>query len=188
MTNRFFTKTKIPLPNIDYRNMWNNDPDDPSDTLPRWKTYPNKPGLWDEHTTRLLESIGLTPILVRIFRWAPNKSFPWHIDGSIDEITQFAINWVVEGDGIIEWTSKLILPPPSEKFSHLAFGTLPSVSGDSYLTECANKGDGCLINTTIPHRVVNNNNIHRITISIQFGNKLTYEQAAAKLILAGLSL
>ena len=45
----------------------------------------------------------------------------------------------------------------------------------------------CIVNTAIPHRVLNMNKIHRITISIEFGKKLNYEQAVERLINVGLA-
>ena len=186
--NKFYTLTNIPKPSIDYKLIWPNDPTDMTDTHPRWKTYPNHSDIWDSDTTKLLSKCGITPTLIRLFRWAPNKTFNWHIDGSSIDITQFAINWILDGEGSIEWSPNLILPQLEDKFKNLAFGALPSKHGDSYLSECSTDGHGCLVNTTIPHRVVNKNNIHRVTVSILFNNNLTYDQAATKLISAGLAL
>ena len=188
MVNKFYTKTIIPVPTIDYKLIWPNAATDLADTIPRWKTYPNYPDIWDTDTTKLLASVGITPTLIRIFRWAPNKTFNWHVDGSFNNITQFAINWILDGAGTIEWSPNLILPQLEDKFKNLAFGALPSKEGDSHLAECSTDGNGCLVNTTIPHRVVNKHDIHRVTVSILFNNNLTYDYAAAKLLDAGLTL
>jgi hypothetical protein len=184
--NKFYTQTNIPIPKVDYKLIWPNEPTDATDGPIRYKTYPNQTMLWDEHTTELLLSCGLVPSMIRIFRWLPNRTFNWHIDGSLTEVSNFAINWVLDGTGEIEWSSRIILPKPNSNNKHPTFGSLPSRDGDYELVDCRFSGHGCLVNTTIPHRVVNKNSIHRITVSIHFGNSLTYEQVAEKLIAAGL--
>jgi hypothetical protein len=178
--NRFYTQTLIPRPNVDYRSIWPNSPTDTSDTIPRWKTYPVKTGLWENEVIKKLESCNLTPKLVRVFRWLPNTLFPWHIDGNIEEQTEFAINWVCEGQGIIQWDSKIELELPPTEHSQLASRNKMGSLTDPF--EEAVFGNGCIVNTTIPHRVVNMEALHRITVSIQFGNKLTYADAVNRLL------
>jgi len=178
--NRFYTQTLIPTPNVDYRSIWPNSPTDTSDTIPRWKTYPVKTGLWEKEVIKKLESCDLTPKLVRVFRWLPNTLFPWHIDGNIKERTEFAINWVCEGQGIIQWDSKIELELPRPEHSQLASRNKMGSLTDPF--EEAAFGNGCIVNTTIPHRVVNMEALHRITVSIQFGNRLTYADAVNRLL------
>jgi hypothetical protein len=184
--NKFYTQLTLPAPIIDYKSIWPNDALDTEDSIPRWKAYPlniAKQNFWTEEIRNTLISQGMNPTLVRIFRWRPNNTFPWHIDGTINEITKFAINWVLEGAGAIHWDSKLILPVPAEQYQHITYSRLPSKFDDEY--EVSTLGHGCLVNTTIPHKVVNDNNIHRITISIQFENHINYEQAFEKLLAIG---
>jgi hypothetical protein len=200
--NKFYTQLTLSAPLIDYKSIWPNDPTDPTDTIPRWQPYPiliAKNTFWTEEIRSQLTSQDLIPQLVRIFRWKPKSAFHWHVDGSYwpnepqkNTTTTFAINWVIEGTGMIYWNSKLDLPKTipykttnkfGDPFHHLARGTIHSKPDDEYETSCL--GNGCLVNTTIPHKVVNDNSIHRITISIQFGNHLSYEKAYEKLLAVG---
>lgn len=182
--NKFYTQTLIPLPDVDYKSIWPNDPTDSSDMIPRWQTYTSEKPLWNNTIDEMLALCDLKPKLIRIFRWAPKTIFPWHVDGTTEIITEFAINWVYEGSGIIQWNSKLELPKPEANHSHLAFGSKQGGLTDVF--ESKELGHGCIVNTTIPHRVVNVEPIHRITVSIQFGNDLTYAQAVEKLTACGL--
>lgn len=184
--NNCYTQTTIPMPNIDYKLIWPNEATDTTVGTTIYKIYPNQLGLWDEQTTKLLLSCGLTPTMIRIFRWLPNSNSKWHIDGTITAVSNFAINWILDGAGEIEWGATIVLPKPNDNDKHSAFGVLPCRRGDDTLVDCRFSGHGCLVNTTIPHRVVNKNDIHRIAVSIHFGNMLTYGQVAEKLTAAGL--
>jgi len=181
--NNFFRRTTIPMPNIDYKPIWKRGPYDTKDSIPRWIRYPKDRRIWNDEVYDKLASIGIAPTLVRIFRWKPNSSFPWHIDGTVNEVTEFAINWVLEGEGIIQWDTSLVLPKPEEENYHLAYGAFEGTKEDKF--DMQELGHGCLVNTTIPHRVLNLNNIHRITVSIQFGNQFKYNEVAEKLISCG---
>jgi hypothetical protein len=178
-TDRFYKQTTIPAPSVDYKTIWNVDPKDPADTNPRWLTYPKDSKIWNDDILNRLKTVGLKPRLIRVFRWKPNSVFPWHIDGSVNEITEFAINWVYEGSGIIQWNSSLELPKPAEKNYHLAYGSFNGKAEDKFEAEAL--GHGCVVNTTIPHRVLNLSDVHRITVSIQFGNEFTYSETVEKL-------
>jgi len=184
--NQFYTQTTLPAPNINYKKIWPNSPTDITDNIPRWRAYPligAKNLFWTKEIRESLSAENIFPTVVRIFRWRPNGSFPWHIDGTNSETTMFAINWVLEGTGLIQWNSKLILPKPDKNYKHLAAGTKDSTLHDTY--EESAFGHGCLVNTTIPHRVVNNSDVHRITLSIQFGNHFTYKEVREKLSALG---
>jgi hypothetical protein len=183
--NKFYTQTLIPLPDVDYKSIWPNDPTDSSDMIPRWQTYTSEKPLWNNTIDEMLALCDLKPKLIRIFRWAPKTVFPWHTDGTSDLVTPFAINWLCEGVGAIQWDSKIELPKPEANHSHLAFGTTMGEIADHF--EEITLGHGCIVNTAIPHRVLNMNKIHRITISIEFGKKLNYEQAVERLINVGLA-
>jgi hypothetical protein len=178
-TDKFYKQTTIPAPVVDYKTVWNIDSRDPRDTNPRWLTYPKDSKIWDDTTLNKLLSVGLTPRLIRVFRWKPKSVFPWHVDGSVAEITEFAINWVYEGSGIIQWNSSLELPKPDKKNYHLAYGSFDGNKDDKF--EVESLGHGCIVNTTVPHRVLNLSEIHRITVSIQFGNEFTYSEAVERL-------
>ena len=189
--NKFYTQTLIPAPNIDFKSMWTNAADDTTDTRPRWKRYTAEFPLWDTTITSKLEECGLVPTCIRLFRWIPNTVFPWHVDGDFSkgEVTEFAINWVYEGSGIIQWNSELVLPPPGpingpNSSLPVVFGSKQGLISDSF--EAEELGHGCIVNTVIPHRLVNMTPMHRITGSILFGNTLTYSQAVDQLVKHGL--
>lgn len=185
--NKFYTKTLIPTPNINWKDLWPNDPADTTDTSPRWKrAVCNTIDLWDQDTYELLKSCQLTPTLIRVFRWRPKQFFDWHIDGdnTAKIKSEFAINWVVEGKGVIQWNSPLKMPEPNKEIAHRVIGTLTGTLADKF--EDQTIGHGCIVNTTIPHRVINVESIHRLTISIHFGNQLTYEKAVNRLTDCGL--
>jgi hypothetical protein len=156
--NKFYTQTLIPMPKgIDYRSIWTEDPyvnTDPSRNDGKtWVLHdtPTEP-LWDNNILKIMSIFG--PPIIRVFRWNPYSVGLWHIDYNPEKdfTHQFAINWVLEGWGSIQWNSKerLIDLIPESTFENSVLG------------------HGCLVYTTIPHRVVNTEPIHRITISIQF--------------------
>jgi hypothetical protein len=173
--------------------LWDNDPLDKTNSILKWKPYSNQNPIWDDLITDLLSKNGFTDTIIRVFRWPPNKDFVWHIDGRTDgnpilfeqsHIDQFAINWVLEGSGLIQWNSNLNLFRPTHKKGVYAFQHIQGHKDDYY--EEQTNGHACLINTSIPHRVVNYSDTHRITVSILFNNGLTFDQAAEKLKSCGL--
>jgi hypothetical protein len=178
--NKFYTQTLIPIPNIDYKSVWANSPTDTTDTIPRWKPYTDTTNLWGDNIIKLLDSVGMVPRLIRVFRWIPNTVFPWHVDGTVETVTEFAINWVIEGTGIIQWNSNVKLSKPETHWSHLAYGSLQGTLSDD--VEETSFGHGCIVNTTIPHRVINMELLHRLTVSIQFNKELSYTDAVNNLI------
>jgi hypothetical protein len=176
----FCKQTTIPVPNIDYKRVWNIDSTNSADTIPRWLTYTNTSAIWNDNTKERLVDVGMTPGLIRIFRWKPNGVFPWHIDGTTTIPTNFSINWVLEGEGIIQWNSKLEFPRPITALGS-ANAYASKIGGKDDKFEFQAKGHGCIVNTIIPHRILNNSNTHRITVSILFGNKFSYSEAVEKL-------
>jgi hypothetical protein len=178
LVEQFYRQTTLPAPDVDYKTVWNVDAKDPADTTPRWLTYPADSKIWDDHISNKLLSVSLKPVLIRIFRWKPNSIFPWHIDGSVNEIAKCAINWVYEGSGLIQWNSNLELSKP-DKTSYHAYGSYDGHINDKF--EAAALGHGCIVNTAIPHRVLNLSDVHRITVSILFDNELTYSEIVEKL-------
>ena len=183
LIDNYCKQTSIPVPNIDYKRVWNIDPTSPADTIPRWLTYPNNTKIWDDDTTNKLLGVGLKPRVIRVFRWRPNSVFPWHVDGNVDQVTRFAINWVLEGNGIIQWHSKLELPKPMPKHKHLAYGSLVGKIEDKF--EFQALGHACVVNTVIPHRILNTSDVHRITVSILFGDDYSYNETVEKLKFSG---
>jgi hypothetical protein len=172
----YFQKTLIPTPNIDYKEIWKNAPEDLSDTLPRYKSYPiDHKEIWNTEISKQLISAGLAPSSARVFRWAPNLDSGWHIDGSPNRVTQFAINWIMHGSGVIQWNSKLDLSNTPKVST--AKGWTPSNKFHTYEEQI--DGHGCIVNTAVPHRVVNNSNEHRITVSVVFekNSEITYNDA-----------
>lgn len=167
--NYFFAKTKIPTPNINWRDIWDVDPADKLNTTPRYRVYPLNKDIWSNDVFKNLIDIGLCPQVIRVFRWRPACMFPWHIDGNSKSAVQFAINWVLDGKGSIQWNSKMSLPPT---VSDLSFASKLGKLDDAY--ECEQFGHSCIVNTHIPHRVVNLNNIHRLTVSMTFSTSIDY--------------
>lgn len=170
--NYFFAKTKIPTPNIDWKDIWDIDPADKLNTVPRYRVYPLNKNIWNKDILERLIDTGMCPKLIRVFRWRPGYSFPWHIDGTSTSTVQFAINWVLAGNGVIQWNSKMNLPRTP---SGLSWASKLGKPDDAY--ECEQFGHGCIVNTHIPHRVVNLNNIHRITASMIFDPSFDYKTA-----------
>jgi hypothetical protein len=174
---KYFIKTKIPKPNINFKQLWNVEPGDEFNVLPRWKQFFDLESLWDDDTKRKLLKIELYPRIVRVFRWRPNFVFPWHIDGTHDNAVQFAINWVLDGQGLIQWNSSIILN--QETTRNMSFGSKLGKMEDPY--DCEVYGNQCLVNTSIPHRVINLSNIHRITASMIYSKEITYDDAVYRL-------
>jgi hypothetical protein len=173
--NRYYTQTLIPTPKVDCKSVWPNDPTDPIDTKPRWKTIQvNNSDLWSEEIYNKLKLCNLIPRMVRVFRWAPNNYYSWHVDGDSNnsKVVPFAINWIVEGAGLVQWNPNLPLNKPSEKMAYTNLGYYNGSKDDAY--EEQTSGHGCILNTEIIHRVINLENIHRLSISIMFDFNLNY--------------
>lgn len=171
----YFCKTKIPCPPVRWREAWKFDPADPADPKPRWKISPHLL-VWQKEIKDLFEKIDMQVETARIFRWRANDFFPWHIDGDPNLPVFFAINWVLEGSGFIQWNKKFVLGPHGNQGAYsYARGQLDDD------VEVTSNGNSCLVNTYIPHRVVNLNPIHRVTLSITFNWKDDYSTAFEKL-------
>lgn len=168
----YFVKTKLPLPDIKWQEFWPQDPTDRSTAAPRYQDYKYFQKFLDSDIGKKLLSINLYPRQVRIFRWQPLRFFPWHIDGSETEKIKFAINWVLAGKGKIQWDSKMDLPrTPSGLSWSSKLGKINEI------VEYEEFGHRCIVNTSIPHRVVNMSNFHRISFSIIFQKDITYNDA-----------
>lgn len=180
---KYHRKTSIPRPNIDVHSLWNNiDPTDPTDIRPRWKTAPFiAENLWDAEIYNKLNEIGFFVRSIRVFRWRPEKIFEWHIDGSATVVEHFAINWVVEGQGCVQWdpTVELVTYKPKSGLDRLNRGIKLGTIED-YVEE-ETHGDQCILDISTPHRVINLSNKRRMTISVLFKNNLTYSDAVSVL-------
>jgi hypothetical protein len=183
MMNEYFSQTVIPTPMIDWKSLWPEilSSDDPGIKLPPFRLV-NKSitlnDLWSEgDIADKLKHAGIKPYFIRIFRWPPNRVFPWHIDGVANKPRFCALNWVLEGHGEIQWNSKFEWDEKTNKIN--SFKTRTGKYDDTY-EESAN-ANACLVNTLIPHRLVNMNNTHRVTISILTNEELNYAEVYNRL-------
>jgi hypothetical protein len=179
---KYHRKTLIPRPNVDVHSLWNNiDPTSLEDTSPRWKRYHPVTDIWDAETYKKLNEIGFLVKSIRVFRWRPGMMCEWHIDGTAAVVEHFAINWVVEGQGCIQWDSSMELTTyePKSGADRLNRG-IKLGSIEDYVEEETN-GDQCIVDISIPHRVINLSSEHRITISVLFNTNLTYSDAVSVL-------
>ena len=172
---KYHRKTLIPRPNINTHELWNNiDTTDKNDTSPRWKSLTST-HIWDEETYKKLNDMGFFIKSIRVFRWRPAKIFEWHIDGTSSIIEHFAINWVVEGKGCIQWNPNIILNTSEDEWFNRGVnlgGLIDHVEEEAF-------GDQCILDISVPHRVINLSNEHRMTISVTFNNNLTYSDAVS---------
>jgi len=184
--NKFYTQTLIPMPKIDCKALWPTDPIDKTDIRPRWRKTPFiAENLWDAEIYNKLNQCYLVPTTIRVFRWAPIGYYPWHIDGdsSRQYVVPFAMNWIVEGAGLIQWNTAIKLTIGGETagiHAGACLGTPQDVFEDQTF------GHGCIVNTSIPHRVLNFEKIHRLSISVIFDPTLTYEDTVDNLKTVGL--
>ena len=99
-----------------------------------------------------MRSIGLRPWKLRFFIWKPNIFSPWHVDtASKMGKLKSSINWVVKGSGEIQWNENLNLTPDRSVREQFDEGSIESSDSDE-ITHSSD-GHGCLVNTSIPHRV-----------------------------------
>lgn len=178
--NNFFTKTSIPRPKIDYKTVWSVDRYNLSDSRPRWFEYASNKRIWDDEVYNKLASVDLVPTQVRLFRWYPGIVGPWHIDGTNAQVTEFSINWVLDGIGMIQWDSKLKIPESNKELEYLVYGFIKQGQLDEPWEE-QTPGNGCIIDTSVPHRVINTHPIHRVSASVLFGNQFKYAEAVERL-------
>lgn len=173
--HEYFCKTKIPCPQVRWKEAWKFEPADPIDTKPRWKVCPHLL-TWDKITNDLLKEVDLTVEVARIFRWRANDFFPWHIDGNPNLPTLFAINFILDGSGYIQWSKDFVVKPHGNQG---AYAYTNGSLDDRY--DITSDGDACLVNTFIPHRVINLNPIHRVTLSVTFRGEYDYFTAFERL-------
>jgi hypothetical protein len=184
MMNEYFSQTVIPTPILNWKSLWPEilSSDDPGVSLPLFRLINTKSvtlhNLWSEgNIADKLKNAGIEPYFIRIFRWPPNRFFPWHIDGVASKPRFCALNWVLEGHGEIQWNAKFEWDETTNKTN--AFKNRPGKYDDIY--EESTNANACLVNTLIPHRIVNMNNAHRITLSILVNEKLNYAEVYNRL-------
>lgn len=98
------------------------------------------------------KSVGLRPWKLRFFVWKPNILSAWHVDtSSKNGILRSSINWVVNGGGEIQWNSDLKLNSTQTVREGFDEGSIESTVNDH--VSHSTIGHGCLVDTSIPHRV-----------------------------------
>ena len=133
-----------------------------------------------------MRSVGLRPWKLRFFVWKPNNRSAWHVDTSSEKGTlRSAINWVVKGKGEMQWNDKLSLDPGYTVRKGFDEGSIESTDNDH--VSHSTFGHGCLVDTSIPHRVVVGPE-GRSTVSLLWeeSNALSFEETYDKLVLANL--
>jgi hypothetical protein len=118
--------------------------------------YHNVDDIVPEDLLKKLDSVGLSPLKVRLFVWPKNHIGIWHIDGRhwgddthLASIQNVSLNWVLAGSGVIQWDRRV---ESKLKIIDGVYRGLQSSLDDSFEAESA--GDGVLVDTTIPHRVL----------------------------------
>ena len=104
----FYSNINIPLPNIDWQNVWG-DSLPGGITTPRWKPITELTNIWPKEIHEKFKSIGLRLSMARVFKWHSQTFFPWHIDGNEKGTTKCALNWVVQGNGVIQWNDSMMI-------------------------------------------------------------------------------
>lgn len=124
--------------------------------------------LWKNTDINLkLKKIELYPSKLRFFYWKNNNfCYPWHIDGDPNKISMISINWIIEGGGKIQWISNDRIKTFKPEKAYLA--SLESKIDDKFISETL--GNGYLINTGILHRVLNDPDQSRISLTLQYYN------------------
>ena len=76
----YFVRTTIPVPNIDWLSVWG-DTSPCGITTHRWKPINELNNIWPADLHDKFNSIGLKPLMARVFKWHSKSFHPWHIDG-----------------------------------------------------------------------------------------------------------
>jgi hypothetical protein len=111
------------------------------------------------------KSINMLPEYIRLFVWPVNHCGIWHIDGTVDTYRYSAINWILQGSGLIQFNNSIQL--------HRIPGVhLGKASTLAETAEAETSGHGYVINASACHRVITGRD-GRTTISIGWKNKDT---------------
>jgi hypothetical protein len=180
MTDNYFVKTLVPVPNIDWPSVWG-DTSPRGITTHRWKPIKELDNIWPTEVHDKFNSIGLRPLMARVFKWHSKSFFPWHIDGYEKGATKCALNWVVQGGGIVQWNDSMTLDGQT---NGLATAAADGTYNDAYTCQTESTDTNYLVKTDIPHRVFGiDPRVPRISISMLFDNNWMwpYERVRDKL-------
>jgi len=181
----YFVRTTIPVPNIDWSSVWG-DTSPLGITTHRWKPVKELDNIWPADLHDKFNSIGLKPLMARVFKWHSKSFFPWHIDGYEKGATKCALNWVVQGGGIVQWNEHMVLDGQT---NGLASAAADGTYNDSCTMQTQVDDVNYLVKTDIPHRVFGiDPATPRISISMLFDNNWmwSYERTRTKLAELGL--
>ena len=161
--NNFFLKTKIDTPKFSTRMI--------KDAHVVYKDHRTKvfnlavspEEFFPDSTFNLFKKCELIPTRFRMFNWNPNNFNLWHLDGVPGQLLNFSLNWVLSGAGNIQWNREI----SATAYNDVAYGSIESTSEDTY--EISTIGHQCLVNTSIPHRVVTDN-AGRISLCLIWDN------------------
>lgn len=161
----YFHKTKIPCPDLDPILLFNIYESLKFSSSRQHQEDIKNPFLWkNEEIYYKLKKIDLLPVKLRFFRWpAKKKCFPWHIDGKPKTPSSISINWIISGGGIVQWSTDVQM---LENHEAVYSQSENSSEKDNYIA--VTDGNACLLNTAIPHRVVNTDNNSRFSLTLQF--------------------
>lgn len=174
----YFHKTKIPIPDLDSNYVLEVHSYNLCQYQENLKNL-NLRSLWkDQEIDEKLKKINLYPSKIRIFKWPEHQTyFPWHIDGKPNLPSLISINWIISGKGTVQWNPDIVLSGQSERaYSYR------TISDHNDIAKAESDGHCCLLNTFIPHRVVNTNNNSRFSLTLQFpGGGIPFLEAVEKL-------
>jgi hypothetical protein len=174
MQHNYFRQTLLPTPTIDWQSVWAGKF---PPKFPKWKELSTTNPLWSSDVYDTLNSIGLSIRQIRVFKWGQNRFYPWHIDGSNGKVSNWAINWVVNGTGQIQWNDNVKMV--SDDYN-VTGGFNLGKADDPYTLQTTNSGHGCIVKVDLPHRVVTlGDKLPRESISIFFNKSdvITFDEA-----------
>jgi hypothetical protein len=183
LSNDYYCQTLLPTPSIDWESVWAGKY---PPAFPKWKEYSTTEKIWSDDVYSTLQQIGLTVRQIRVFKWGRNRFYPWHIDGSDGKVSHWAINWVVNGTGQIQWNENLTMIP--DQFN-VTGGFKAGTDRDPYTCQTNNSGNACLVKIDVPHRVITlGDKEPRESISIFFNKSAFITFDEAKELLASVNL
>jgi len=112
-----------------------------------------------------LRIINMVPEYVRLFVWPRNFCGQWHIDGDYQTPRYSCMNWVIKGDGLIQFN-----PNAELKMSPGVHRGSGGTTDPSEFVAAETSGHGYAINSGSPHRVFTKDN-GRTSISLSYKNR-----------------
>lgn len=183
MDSNYYCQTLLPTPTVDWESVWAGKY---PPAFPKWKELSTTELIWSAEVYNTLEQIGLTVRQIRVFKWGRDRFYPWHIDGSSGKVTNWAINWVVNGTGQIQWNENLTMG--SDAYN-ITGGFKTGSKQDQYTCQTTNSGNACLVKINIPHRVITlGDKTPRESISIFFNKSSSISFDEAKELLSSVNL